>query len=107
MGRTLRDSEFGSFLAGHLGLMPPVLLDAVGKEMRAPTAGGRGMQARGVVDARGASLLSQVFFEATHNIRHDLFCRRLADIGEEAGWACTQEADRLLWCGVGMVMARS
>ena len=29
--------------------------------------------------------MSQVFFEATHNIRHDDFCNRLATIGEEAG----------------------
>ena len=83
---TLRNSEFASFMAGHLGLLPPLLADAVGKQIRAPTAGGKGMKVRGVVDARGASLMSQVFFEATHNIRHDDFCNRLATIGEEAGW---------------------
>ena len=101
---TLRNSEFASFMAGHLGLLPPLLADAVGKQIRAPTAGGKSMQVRGVVDARGASLMSQVFFEATHNIRHDDFCNRLATIGEEAGWLCTREADRLVWSGVGVIV---
>ena len=33
----LSDSEFASFMAGHLGLLPPLLRHAVGKEIRAPT----------------------------------------------------------------------
>ena len=65
----------------------------------APTEGGKDMKARGTVDAR--ALLSQTYFEAPHSIRHDKFCDRLAAIGEEAGWLCTREADRLVWCGVG------
>ena len=73
---TLRNSEFGTFMACHLGLMAPMLADAVGKEIRAPTAGGKGMKGRGVVDARAANLLSQTYFEAPHNIRHDKFCDR-------------------------------
>ena len=46
-------------------------------------------------------MMAQTYFEAPHNIRHDKFCDRLAAIGEEAGWLCTREADRLVWCGVG------
>ena len=63
------------------------------------------MAAKGVVDARATKLLSQVYFGASHSIRHADFCDRLALIGREAGWACTREADSLLWCGVGMAVA--